>query len=81
VTDYRFDQWDDDEYCEPEPTIPAHGGIVRILSAAQDPRLHIESGFLGRGAGERLLWIVYLKPPPRMARILRFRAPVKGAPS
>jgi hypothetical protein len=66
---------DDDEYCPPAPRIPAHAGLVRVLSAQQDPRLHVESGLLlgPRPGRERLVWLVYLRPAPRSARILEFQ--------
>ncbi len=65
---------DDDEYCEPAPRLPAHAEIVRILSATQDPRLHVESGWMRceRTQRDHLLWLVYLRPRPRLTKILNF---------
>lgn len=70
-----IDDDDDDEYCPPAPRIPACGGVVRVLSSEQDPRLHIESGLLHgpRSGRERLVWFVFLRPSPRSARILEFQ--------
>ena len=53
---------------------PMHGGTKRAIPNA--PRLHCESGWLrGKRAGarERLVWLIYLRPPPRTAKILKFR--------
>ena len=53
----------------------AHGGIVRLIPGC--PRLHIESGWIRPdrpGGKERLVWLVYLRPAPRSARILEFPA-------
>ena len=61
----------DDEYCEPAPRLPAHGGIVRAIPGC--PRLHVESGWITSPRGrERLVWLVYLRPRPRLAKILHF---------
>jgi hypothetical protein len=51
-----------------------HGGIVRPIAGA--PRLHVESGWIRAdrpGAKDCLVWLVYLRPPPRSAKILKFR--------
>jgi hypothetical protein len=63
----------DDEYYPPAPRNPAHGGIIRVLPGC--PRLHCESGRLRspRSRRDRLVWLVYLIPPPRLARILPFK--------
>jgi hypothetical protein len=55
---------DDDEYCPPEPRIPPHGGIIRVLPGC--PRLRVESGWIRsqRSGRERLVWLVYLIPRP-----------------
>ena len=62
----------DDEYCEPAPRLPAHGGIVRAIPGC--PRLHCESGWIRspRTGRERLVWLLYLRPPPRLAKVLHF---------
>lgn len=54
----------DEEYCPPEPRIPPHGGIVRVIPGC--PRLHIESGWLrsSRSGRERLVWLIHLIPRP-----------------
>ena len=67
---------------EPPPVTPpagvhlgrlAHGGIVRTIPGC--PRLLVESGWIrpARTGRERLVWLVYLRPQPRSARILPFR--------
>lgn len=51
-----------------------HGGIVREIPGA--PRLLIESGWIRAdrpGAREHLVWLVYLIPEPRSAKVLEFR--------
>lgn len=51
-----------------------HGGMVRSIPGC--PRLHIESTWIRAdrpGARERLVWLVYLIPEPRSAKILDFR--------
>lgn len=53
---------------------PAHGGIVRAIPGC--PRLHIESGWIRAdrpGAREHLVWLVYLIPEPRSAKVVEFR--------
>ncbi len=53
--------------------LPRHGGIVRTIPGC--PRLHVESGWIGgprAGARERLVWLLYLVPEPRGARVLPF---------
>ena len=51
---------------------PAHGGIMRAIPG--QPKLHVESGWIRsrRSGRERLVWLVYLVPPPRSAKILPF---------
>lgn len=51
-----------------------HGGMVRSIPGA--PRLHVESSWIRAdrpGARESLVWLVYLRPEPRSAKILEFR--------
>ncbi len=50
----------------------AHGGIVRAIPGC--PRLHVESGWIRspRTGRERLVWLVYLRPRPRLAKVLPF---------
>ena len=49
----------------------AHGGIVRAIPGC--PRLHVESGWITSPRGrERLVWLVYLRPRPRLAKVLPF---------
>ena len=64
---------DHDEYCPPAPRIPAHGGIVRVIPGC--PRLPVESGWIRsqRSGRERLVWLIHLIPPPRLAKILPFK--------
>ena len=51
--------------------LPAHGGIVREVPG--QPRLHVESGWITSPRGrERLVWLVYLRPRPRLAKVLPF---------
>ena len=66
---------------EPPPVTPpagvhlgrlAHGGIGREIPGC--PRLVVESGWIRceRTGRERLVWLVYLIPPPRSVKILKF---------
>ncbi len=51
-----------------------HGGMVRSIPGA--PRLHVESTWIRAdrpGAREHLVWLVYLRPEPRSAKVLEFR--------
>ena len=51
-----------------------HGGMVRSIPGC--PRLHVESTWIRAdrpGARERLVWLVYLIPEPRSAKVLEFR--------
>ena len=71
---------------EPPPVTPpagvhlgrlAHGGIVREIPGC--PRLLVESGWIrpARTGREGLVWLVYLRPQPRSARILPFRGDLR----
>ena len=57
----------------------AHGGIVRKIPGC--PRLVVEAGWIrsARTGREGLVWLVYLRPQPRSARILPFRQPSPAA--
>lgn len=55
---------------------PAHGGVRRAIPGC--PGLHVESGWIRCPAftrRERLVWLVYLRPPRRLAKILPFATP------
>ena len=54
---------------------PAHGGVRRAIPGC--PGLHVESGWIrcNRTGRERLVWLVYLRSPPRLAKILPFATP------
>ncbi len=58
---------------------PAHGGVRRAIPGC--PGLHVESGWIRceRTGRERLVWLVYLRPQPRSAKILPFRQPSAAA--
>ena len=69
---------------EPPPVTPpagvhlgrlAHGGIVRTIPGC--PGLLVESGWIRceRTGREGLVWLVYLRPPLRLAKVLPFRQP------
>jgi len=73
---------------EPPPVTPpagvhlgrlAHAGIVRTIPGC--PGLHVESGWVRceRTGREALVWRVYLRPQPRLAKILPFRQPSAAA--
>jgi len=57
----------------------AHAGIVRTIPGC--PRLHVESGWVRceRTGRERLVWLVYLRQKPRLAKTLPFRQPSAAA--
>ncbi len=53
--------------------LPRHGGIVRSIPGCAG--LHCESGWIRSpraGSRERLVWLLYLRPESRVARILQF---------
>jgi len=54
---------------------PAHGEIVREIPGC--PRLHVESGWVRceRTGREALVWLVYPRPPRRLAKLLPFSTP------
>ena len=75
------------KFVEPPPPPPgvhlgrrAHGGIVRTIPGC--PGLVVESGWIRceRTGRERLVWLVYLRSPPRLAaKILPFQHPSAAA--
>lgn len=57
--------------------LPRHGGIVRSIPGC--PKLRVESSWIRSprpGSRERLVWLVYLRPSPRGARVLPFPNPI-----